>query len=214
MAKVEKHGDKTRIAIEIMEANVGKSYEEVSQMIADAIGVDLNRAKVYYRHKVINGIAKGYDPDVRPWETRGPKVKAEKPAAKPVKAAKAPKVKAEKVKETVKVKEIAKIKEAKTVEAKPKGNRFTGKIKAEAKPKTADELAEIKEANLKRMQQVTAKMKKQGLMPGQYANPENVGVPDGWDADEARAEVAQMYKDLESFELPKFLSKDQVKALV
>jgi hypothetical protein len=92
------HGDKTRIAIEIMEANVAKSYDEVSQMIADAIGVDIGRARVYYRHKVINGIAKGYDPNVRPWEGKA-KVKSEpkpkavkatvKPVAKPVKPAKA-----------------------------------------------------------------------------------------------------------------------------
>lgn len=108
-----------------------------------------------------------------------------------------------------------KVKVAKTVEAKPKGNRFTGKVKATAeKPKTPDELAKIKAANLKRMQEVTAKMKKQGLMPGQYANPENVGVPDGWTAEGARAEVDQMYKELDSFETPKFLNKDQVKALV
>lgn len=197
--KVEKHGDKTRIAIEIMEANVGKGYEEVSQMIADAIGVDLNRAKVYYRHKVINGITKGYDPNVRPWETRGAK-----PAAKPATKAKAEKPAAK----------PAKTKEAKTVEAKPKGNRFTGLVKAEAKLKSDEEIAAFKAANLKRMQEVTAKMKKQGLMPGKYANPENVGVPDGWDPDAARAEVAAEYEKLDSFATPKFLSKDQVKALV
>jgi len=92
-ATVEKHGDKTRIAIEIMEANVGRTYDEVSQLIADAIGVDIGRARVYYRHKVINGLAKGYSPDVRPWEVKGartatPKAPKAAKAPKPVKAAK------------------------------------------------------------------------------------------------------------------------------
>lgn len=181
-------------AISIMNANKDKSMSDVVALIAKTIDVTEANARSYYRWIAANGLATA---------NVEAKSKAEKPA----------KVKAEKP--------VAKVKETKTVEAKPKGNRFTGKVKADAKataatdkPKTPDEIAKIKAANLKRMQEVTAKMKKQGLLPGQYANPENVGVPDGWSEDAARAEVDQMYKELDSFEMPKFLTKDQVKALV
>jgi hypothetical protein len=194
MAKVEKHGDKTKIAIQIMEANVGKSYEEVSQMIADTIGVDLNRAKVYYRHKVINGIAKGYDPNVRPWEKRG---------AKEAPASKAKAVAAKKAKPEPKAKPV-------------KAPKATGRTaKSEDSAKSAEDLAAIKAANLKRMQDVSAKLKskKPQYMKGQYSEAPG-GVPDGWTAEGARAEVDQMYKDLDSFEMPKFLTKDAVKQLV
>jgi hypothetical protein len=116
------------------------------------------------------------------------------------KAPKAAKVKAPKV--------------AKTVEVKPKGNRFTGKVKAETKPKDTGELAKIKAANLKRMQEVTAKMKKHDYLPGQYAVPDTIGVPEGWTAEGARAEVANMIAEIDAADEPRFLTKDQVKALV
>ena len=126
---VEKHGDKTRIAIEIMEANVGRSYDEVSQMIADAIGVDIGRARVYYRHKVINGLAKGYSPDVRPWEVKGGRTATAKApkAAKSTKAVHEKSVRAINA-STKSVDEVARIKEANlermrevTEKLKPKG---------------------------------------------------------------------------------------------
>lgn len=178
-------------AISIMNANKDKSMSDVVALIAKTIDVTEANARSYYRWIAANGLA-----------TANVEAKSKAKAEKPAKA------------------KVEKVKTAKTVEAKPKGNRFTGKVKADAKatatdkPKTPDELAKIKAANLKRMQEVTAKMKKQGLLPGQYANPENVGVPDGWSEDAARAEVDQMYKELDSFEMPKFLTKDQVKALV
>ena len=196
---------KTSVVIRIMTENKDKSMSEVVKLIEKGLPCKDGYGKVWYRWAIKEGVAPGKLEDARAAKAAvksKPKAdKAEKPA--------------------VKAKPKAAVKEAKTVEAKPKGNRFTGKVKAtatqpvvNAKPKTADELAEIKEANLKRMQEVTAKMKKLGLQPGQYANPENVGVPDGWTAEGARAEVDQMYKELDSFEMPKFLSKDQVKALV
>jgi hypothetical protein len=161
MAKVEKHGDKTKIAIEVMEANVGKSYDEVCTLISKAIGVPLARARVYYRHKVINGLAKGYSPDVRPWETKAPKTpKAAKPKA--VKAAKA--------------------------------------------TKSPTEVAAIKEKNLATLKAVSKKY-------NQVARKEGAGVPD-FDADEARAEVAAMYEELDSFKSPSKLTRDELKALV
>jgi len=180
------HGDKTRIAIEIMEANVAKSYDEVSQMIADAIGVDIGRARVYYRHKVINGIAKGYDPNVRPWEGKA-KVKSE------------PKPKA--VKATVK-----QAKEIVTATAKAKSK--SKEVKAE-KLLPASEVAKIKAANLAKLRAVSAKTK-------QYKNVARGDGPGvaGFDADDARAEVTGLIDSLESFAAPKFLSKAAIKSLV
>jgi len=126
--KVEKHGDKTRIAIEIMEANVARSYDEVSQLIADAIGVDIGRARVYYRHKVINGLAKGYSPDVRPWEAKGGRTATVKPVKAPkAKVAKASKQLIAKAKAELNVDEIAKIKEANLARMK--------EVSAKLKPK-------------------------------------------------------------------------------
>ena len=68
------------------------------------------------------------------------------------------------------------------------------------------EVAKIKAANLKRMKEVSAKY---GV--GRTARPEGDGVVD-FDASEARAEVATMLED--DFAVPKFLSKDQVKAMI
>lgn len=186
---------KTSVVIRIMTEHKDKPMSEVVKLIEKGLPCKDGYGKVWYRWAIKEGVAPGKLEDGRAVKT-AVKSKTEKPAAK---------VKSKAVKET------------KTVEAKPKGNRFTGKVKASAateKPKDAADLAKIKAANLKRMQEVTAKMKKNGLQPGQYANPENVGVPDGWTAEGARAEVDQMYKELDSFEMPKFLSKDQVKALV
>lgn len=179
---------KTSVVIRIMTEHKDKPMSEVVKLIEKGLPCKDGYGKVWYRWAIKEGVAPG-----KLEETRGKASKAAKPA----------KAKTEKVKV------------AKTVEAKPKGNRFTGKVKATAeKPKSEDELAKIKAANLKRMQEVTAKMKKQGYLPGQYAIPETVGVPEGWTAEAARAEVDQMYKELDSFEMPKFLTKDQVKNLV
>jgi hypothetical protein len=185
-----------------MTENKTLAMADVVELIAKAIDVTTANAKSYYKYIVANKLGPGKV------EAGRSKAKAEPKAEKTVKTKAVAKVK------SVIAEDNKRIKEAKTVEAKPKGNRFTGKVKAESKTKTDDDLAKIKAANLKRMQEVTAKMQKKGLMPGQYANPEHVDIPEGWTAEAARAEVDQMYKDLESFELPAFLSKDQVKALV
>lgn len=68
------------------------------------------------------------------------------------------------------------------------------------------EVAKIKAANLKRMKEVSAKY---GV--GRTARPEGRGV-DGFDASEARAEVATMLED--DFAVPKFLSKAQLKEMI
>jgi len=82
--------------------------------------------------------------------------------------------------------------------------------KASRKPevKSDAEVAKIKAANLARMKEVSAKSKKYN----QVARPEGKGVKD-FDATEARAEIDNLLAD-DSFKAPKFLSRDQVKALV
>jgi len=71
------------------------------------------------------------------------------------------------------------------------------------------ELAKIKAANLARLKAVSAKTKQYN----QVARPEGPGV-ESFDSDEARDEVAGLIESLDSFKAPKFLSKDQLKALV
>ena len=94
----------------------------------------------------------------------------------------------------------------------PKEKVAKVKFKKEVPAKTLlpdSEVAKIKAANLARMKAVSAKTK-------QYTNvarPEGPGV-DGFDPDEARAEVSNLVADLDSFKAPKFLSKAQLKAMI
>lgn len=176
---------KTSVVIRIMTEHKDKPMAEVVKLIEKGLPCKDGYGKVWYRWAIKEGVAPG-------------KLEADKAP----KAAKAP----------------ATVKVAKAVEVKPKGNRFTGKVKAEnataAKPKDEADLAKIKAANLKRMQQVTAKMKKHDYLPGQYAVPDSIGVPEGWTAEGARAEVANMIAEIDAADEPRFLTKDQVKALV
>jgi hypothetical protein len=150
-------------------------------MIADAIGVDIGRARVYYRHKVINGIAKGYDPNVRPWESkvRTATAKTVKPKAKTVaEHLRLPKAKAK-------------------VEAKVELN--------------VDEIAKIKEANLARMKEVSAKLKPKGKVRdfgSRVANVEAEGVSD-FDPTLAREEINSILRDERLIDVcPKFVRED------
>ena len=189
MAKVTK----TQITIRVMTENSNKSMAEVVPLIAKENSVSEAVAKGAYRWVVANGLAPG---NVEKATRAGRTAKAVAPVTDKL------------------VKRIV----AESI-VKARGNRFTGKVKADApvkveKPKSDTDIAKIKAANLKRMQEVAAKMKARGLSPGQYANPENVGLPDGWTADGARAEVDQSYRELDSFAMPKFLTKSEIKSLV
>lgn len=186
-------------AIAIMNANADKAMAQVVEMIADAINVTIPNAKSYYRYIVKHKLAAG---NVEA-SARGGKAKAQKAAPAPVKEKAQPKAKAP----------AAKAK-GRTAKAPAKAKDEDSARSAEDSTKSPKDIEAIKAANLKRMKEVTAKMKAKGLAPGQYANPESVGVPEGWTPEAARAEVEQMYKDLDSFEMPKFLTKDAVKALV
>jgi hypothetical protein len=94
------------------------------------------------------------------------------------------------------------------VVAKTKAPKLSKAQRQAALLKSPEELERIKAANLQRMKEVSAKQKKYN----QIARPDGPGV-DGFDADVARAEVDAMLED-DSFAMPKFLSKSQVKALV
>lgn len=98
-------------------------------------------------------------------------------------------------------------------QVKLEGRQYKAKLKAKSKEVAAEsllppsEVAKIKAANLARMKEVSSKQKKYN----QVARPEGRGV-DGFDASEARAEVATMLED--EFAVPKFLSKAQLKEMI
>jgi len=71
------------------------------------------------------------------------------------------------------------------------------------------EVAKIKSANLARMKAVSAKTK----IYTNVARPEGPGV-EGFDPNEARAEVSNIVNDLDSFKAPRFLSKSDLKAMI
>jgi len=113
-----------------------------------------------------------------------------------------------KVKEPKAPKEPKVAKEPKQPKVSPKPT----KAQRQAELKSPDEIAEIKAANLVRMQQVTAKVKKYS----QVARAEGDGV-DGFDPNTAKAEVAYYNETGEypdSWKSPAFLTADEVKALV
>jgi len=107
---------------------------------------------------------------------------------------------------TAPVRKAAKVKPTKEVPAK----KLLKEVGLKATVKSPEEVARIKEANLARMREVSAKQKKYN----QIARPDGRGV-DGFDADVARAEVAEFVEHGDdSFVAPRFLSKDAVKAMI
>ena len=85
MPKVDEkfgYGGKQKIAIDIMEANLGKSYDEVCELIAKAIDVTPARAGVYFRDKTLKGLVKGYENMSRPYPWEKARATKEVPAKK------------------------------------------------------------------------------------------------------------------------------------
>lgn len=193
---------KSARVISLMNENADKPMLDVISLIERELGFTNLRSRQYYLWAVREGLAAGTVEKARraPLAAKKAKVEDVKPVAEPKPKA---------------TKKVAKAEKPKA-EAKPKGKTAKKAVaaKEEDSGRSPEDLAAIKAANLKRMKEVTAKMKARGLSAGQYANPENVGVPDGWTAEGARAEVDAMYKELDSFEMPKFLTKDQVKYMV
>jgi len=126
------------------------------------------------------------------WCVKNGKAPGTVEAAKTVRATKTKKVPAEKM----------------LAELGLKKSKFTGKVKAEV-TKSADEIAKIKEANLARMRQVSAKLNKvRDYLPGQVAAPE-APTPGDFDPQLAREEVAAMIAQIDrersAYVSPKFL---------
>jgi len=172
-------------AVAIMSANSNKSMAEVVTLIADAINVTEANAKSYYRYIVEHKLAPGT---------------VTKSARKLTDA---------KVDKQVKL-------EQRTHKAKTKADAVAA-ITKPAKTKQvsaaallpASEVARIKEANLKRMREVTSKRK----VYTNVARLEGPGVPD-FDQDEARAEVEAIVDSFDDFKAPRFLSKSELKAVL
>lgn len=87
--KTFKHGDKKRIAIQIIEANADKDFFEVANLISIALDINKYSARSYYKYMVKNGWVSNVPADATPWKTSKASTKAAK--AKPAKEPKAPK---------------------------------------------------------------------------------------------------------------------------
>ena len=74
-----KRGEKTAVTISVMEANRGKSYDQIGRLIAEALGAGNGTGRLYYRYMVETNKVSGF---AAPWLDDAPKVKAPK-VAKP-----------------------------------------------------------------------------------------------------------------------------------
>lgn len=165
-----------------MDENADKPMVDVLPLLMTPFEWDEATAKSYYMWAVRKGFAKGQAPA----GGRGRKTK-EVPAKKLLK-------------------EVG-LKPTKKAVAKP--------VKAVvAKPKLIepDNIAEIRAANLARLEAVTKRHKKTKVYTN-VARPEGPGV-ENFDPEEARAEVRGMIESLDSWKAPRHLSADEVKALV
>jgi hypothetical protein len=172
-------------AIAVMSANADKTMSEVVPLIADAINVTEGNAKSYYRYIVEHKLAPGFVVK----STRG--------------------VTAAKLVKQVKL-------EGRQYKAKTKADAvaaITSKPKSKQVSATAllpdSEVAKIKAANLKRMREVTSKRK----VYTNVALPEGPGVPN-FDQAEAREYVDSVLDDVDNFKAPRFLNKDELKAVL
>ena len=168
-------------AVAIMLAHADKTMSEVVPLIADAINVTEGNAKSYYRYIVEHKLAPGFVVK----STRG--------------------VTAAKLVKQVKL-------EGRQYKAKTKAAAVAALTKTTKAPIAYTdnaEVAKIKEANLKRMREVTSKRK----VYTNVARPEGDGVAD-FDSDVARAEVAAIVDDFDDFKAPRFLSKSELKAVL
>ena len=112
--KTFKHGDKKRIAIQIIEANADKDFFDVANLISIALDINKYSARSYYKYMVKNGWVSNVPADATPWKTSKESTKAAK--AKPPKAPKT--VNIQDVMDKV-GKEFAKKKKAREAEAAP-----------------------------------------------------------------------------------------------
>ena len=124
-----KRGEKTSATVSVMEANRGKSYDQIGRLIAEALSAGNGTGRLYYRYMVETGKVTGFD---APWLDETAKVKAPK----------APKVAKPK---TVKMASLVK-KASKAYVEKRMSVTF-------------DEIAAIKAKNLETMKAVSARLR-------------------------------------------------------
>jgi hypothetical protein len=173
-----REGSKRQIAIEIMSENGDKPMADVLPLIAEANGITVAAAKSYYVWIVKNTDTPGKVETV----ARTAKVKAKK-------VAKAPK----------------QPKKDKLVEAAKREGREYAKKKAEkpVETKSPEEIERIKAANLARMKEVAARVKKLDKQNDDLS-PRN--------EEQEKDIVAPVTPD--SFEAPAFLTQREVELLV
>lgn len=82
--KTYAHGDKKRIAIQIIEENADKDFFEVANLISIAIDVNKYSARSYYKYMIKNGWVKNVPADATPWKTSKENRKAAKAAKAPM----------------------------------------------------------------------------------------------------------------------------------
>ena len=175
-----------------MDENADKPMVDVLPLLMTPFEWDEATAKSYYMWAVRKGFAKGQAPAGR-GRSAAPKTKE---------------VSAKKLLKEVGLKpsKPAKVSHEKSVRA------INAAVKAKPKLVEPDNIAEIRAANLARLQAVTKRHKKTKVYT-------NVAMDDGpgvenFDPEEARAEVRGMIESLDSWKAPKHLSADEVKALV
>jgi hypothetical protein len=176
-------------AIAVMKSNADKPMAAVLQLIMAELEVHEVLAYKFYRYCVKENLAPGA-------------LTAFKGKAAPAapKAPKAPKV--DKAPRSYWASKSGKGSYEKSVRA------INAKVKAE---KSVDDIAKIKEANLERMREVTAKLKPKGKVRDfgtRVARPEGEGVAD-FDPRLAREEVDAILRDERLIGVcPKFVSED------
>ena len=169
-----------------MDENADKPMVDVLPLLMTPFEWDEATAKSYYMWAVRKGFAKGQAPAGGRGRSAAPK---KEKAAKPTEPAKP-----------------AKVSHEKSVRA------INAAVKAKPKLVEPDNIAEIRAANLARLEAVTKRHKKTKVYT-------NVAMDDGpgvenFDPEEARAEVRGMIESLDSWKAPKHLTADEVKALV
>jgi len=174
-----------------MDENADKPMMAVLPLLMTPFEWDEATAKSYYMWAVRKGFAKGQAP-----AGRGRAVKTKEVPAKKL------------------LKEVGLKPTKKSVKATHEKSVRAINAAVKAKPKLIepDNIAEIRAANLARLEAVTKRHKKTKVYTN-VAAPEGPGV-ENFDPEEARAEVRGMIESLDSWKAPRHLSADEVKALV
>jgi len=182
---------KTSVVIEIMARNANRPADEVARIIETQLPCREGYGKTWYRWAVKEGVAPG---------VLG--------AGRPSKAPKAPKLRGSTGHEDNEYFAAMAYEKAKLEKSVRAINAAT-KAKAKAEL-NVDEIAKIKEANLERMREVSAKLKPKNVRDygTRVAAPEGAGVDD-FDPTLAREEINSILRDERLIDVcPKFVRED------